>query len=200
MPRRILHLFAHPALDRSRVNRPLAEAVKGMDGVTHVDLYARYPDFNVDVPLEQAQLVEADVIVFQHPFFWYSSPALLKEWQDLVLEHGFAYGDGGTALAGKALWTVTTTGGVAEAYCAGGHNCFTMEEFLRPFQQTAGLCGMRYLPPFVVHGSHRLDAAGIAAHADRLRAAVARVADPATDLARLEDWEPSAGGRSGVAR
>jgi len=41
------------------------------------------------------------MIVFHHPFYWYSSPAILKEWQDLVLEYGFAYGHEGTALRGK---------------------------------------------------------------------------------------------------
>lgn len=189
MGRRLLHLFAHPALHRSRVNRPLMEAVKDLEGVTHVDLYARYPDFNVDVATEQARLTGADVVVLHHPFFWYSSPALVKEWQDLVLEFGFAYGEGGTALAGKWLWTVTSTGGVAEAYRHDGHNHYTMSEFLRPFEQTARLCGMGYLPPFVVHGSHRLKKAGIAEHASRLRAAFEAVLDPATELGALTGWD-----------
>ena len=63
-----------------------------MEGVRLHDLYEAYPDFLIDVEAEQALLLEHDVIVFQHPVYWYSSPAILKEWQDLVLEHGFAYG------------------------------------------------------------------------------------------------------------
>ncbi len=90
--RRILVLFAHPALERSEANRPLAEAAQRLDGVTLVDLYAEYPDFGIDVDREQTRLREHDVIIFMYPLYWYSTPALLKEWQDLVLEYGFAYG------------------------------------------------------------------------------------------------------------
>lgn len=169
MSRRLLHVYAHPASHRSRVNRPLAEAVKDLDGVDHVDLYARYPDFDIDVPGEQRRLLAADIVILQHPFFWYSSPAILKEWQDLVLEYGFAYGDGGTALQGKSMLSVISTGGMEEAYCPQGHNCYSMEEFLRPFEQTARLCGMEYLPPFIVHGTHRLAPREIGEHAASLR-------------------------------
>jgi hypothetical protein len=62
------------------------------------DLYEEYPDFYINVKREQQLLIEHDIIVFQHPFYWYSSPAILKQWEDLVLEFGFAYGPGGTKL------------------------------------------------------------------------------------------------------
>ena len=84
--RRILVLLAHPSLDRSEANRPIADAIAGIEGVTLVDLYAEYPDFQIDIDLEQQRLLAHDVIVFQHPLYWYSTPAILKEWQDLVLE------------------------------------------------------------------------------------------------------------------
>jgi glutathione-regulated potassium-efflux system ancillary protein KefG len=35
-------------------------------------------------------------------------------------------------------------------------NNFTILQFLAPFRQTAHLCHMTYLPPFVVHGTHLL--------------------------------------------
>ena len=101
--RRILLLFAHPSLDRSEVNRPMTDAVVDMDGITLIDLYAEYPDLQIDIDREQQRLLEHDVIVFQHPLYWYSTPAILKEWQDLVLEHGFAYGSKGTALLGSPM-------------------------------------------------------------------------------------------------
>src|SRR5688572_33193483 len=103
MPRRVLILFAHPVLERSRVNRRLVEAVTGLDDVTVHDLYETYPTLSIDVRREQALLLEHDVVVAQHPFYWYSTPSVLKEWQDLVLEHGWAYGHGGTRLHGKIL-------------------------------------------------------------------------------------------------
>lgn len=149
--RRILILFAHPAYERSRANRRLLEAARQVDGITINDLYEAYPDFCIDVAREQQLLLEHDAVVLQHPFYWYSSPALLKEWQDLVLEHGWAYGHEGTALAGKDMLTAITTGAGREDYQTGGHNRFTIGQLLAPFDQTAHLCGMRYLPPFVVH-------------------------------------------------
>ncbi len=155
-PRKVLILFAHPALQRSRVNSRLIRAVSDLPGVTVNDLYERYPDFLIDVPREQDLLVEHDILVFQHPMYWYSSPALLKEWQDLVLEYGFAYGSGGTALQGKVAFSAISTGGSRAAYQRDGLNHFRIGELLTPFEQTCRLCGMRYLPPFVTFATHRL--------------------------------------------
>ena len=173
-PRRILVLFAHPALEKSRVNAVLADRVRGLDGVTFHDLYEAYPEFDIDVAREQGLLTEHDLIVLQHPFFWYSTPALLKEWEDLVLEHGWAYGSEGTALRGKRVLSVISTGGREVAYQPEGHNRFTMAQLLAPIEQTARLCGMDYLPPFVVHGTHGMDRQKIERHSsDYLRALVA---------------------------
>ncbi len=155
-PRKVLILFAHPALQRSRVNSRLIRAVSDLPGVTVNDLYERYPDFLIDVPREQDLLVEHDILVFQHPMYWYSSPALLKEWQDLVLEYGFAYGSGGTALQGKVAFSAISAGGSRAAYQRDGLNHFRIGELLTPFEQTCRLCGMRYLPPFVTFATHRL--------------------------------------------
>jgi len=167
---RILILFAHPALQKSRFHRRLVEAAQGLEGVTFQDLYEVYPDFQIDVKHEQTLLLAHDVIVLQHPFYWYSSPALLKEWLDLVLEYGFAYGPGGAHLQGKKLLTAITTGGSQSAYARSGSNYFTIPELLAPFEQTARLCGMEYLPPFVVHGTVRVeDAAEIRRHAEDYR-------------------------------
>lgn len=155
-PHRILVLFAHPAFHKSRVQAALVAAARAVEGVTFHDLYERYYDFQIDVEHEQRLLAAHDLIVFQHPLYWYSSPALLKEWQDLVLEYGFAYGEGGTALHGKRVLSVLSAGGAEEAYGPEGYNFFTLRQLLTPFEQTARLCGMEYLPPFVVHGSHAL--------------------------------------------
>lgn len=155
--RRILVLLAHPVLERSRVNRRLADAAGKVDGVTVRDLYELYPTLDLDVAAEQDALLAHDVVVFQHPFYWYSAPAILKEWLDLVLEHGWAYGPGGDKLAGKLALNAISAGGPQAAYRATGYNRFTVRELLAPWDQTAHLCKMRYLAPFVVHGSLRLD-------------------------------------------
>ena len=151
--KKILILFAHPALEKSHVNLDLMHAVKDLPGVTFHDLYEVYPRFHIDVKREQ-QLVEAnDIVIMQHPFYWYSSPAILKEWQDLVLEYGYAYGKGGNAFSGKYMLNAITTGGPQEAYSPSGHNRFTIRQFLAPFDQTAHLCNMIYLAPYLIHRS-----------------------------------------------
>lgn len=154
--RRVLVLFAHPVLERSRVNRRLLDAVSGVDGVTVHDLYEEYPTLTIDVAREQELLLANDVIIFQHPFYWYSCPAILKEWQDLVLEHGWAYGEGGNQLRGKITLNAITTGGPVTAYRRDGYNRFSIRELLAPWDQTAYLCGMRFLAPFAVHSALRV--------------------------------------------
>jgi glutathione-regulated potassium-efflux system ancillary protein KefG len=153
----ILVLFAHPALEKSRVQRYLLKAISGLANVTINDLYERYPDFDIDIRKEKKLLLAHDIIIWQHPFYWYSSPALLKQWQDLVLEHGWAYGKNGTALTGKKVFNVLTSGGTSKAYKEGGHNRYAIHEYLRPFEQTATLCGMSYWPPFWIPGVHKME-------------------------------------------
>jgi len=176
-PNRILILFAHPALEKSRVNRRLIHAVKDLEHVTCHDLYEAYPNFHINVKFEQKLLLSHDIIVFQHPFYWYSSPAILKEWQDLVLEYGFAYGSEGTALQGKKFLTAITTGGSEEAYQPQGHNHFTINQLLTPFEQTARLCGMTYLSPFVIYGTPHLNLIQIDQEANNYRQAIAALRD-----------------------
>jgi glutathione-regulated potassium-efflux system ancillary protein KefG len=183
--RRILVQFAHPVVERSRVNRRLLDEVKGIDGVTINDLYERYPTFDIDVAREQELALAHDVIVFQHPFYWYSVPAILKEWQDLVLEHGWAYGAGGTKLKGKVTLNAITTGGPAAAYAKEGYNRFTIRELLSPWDQTAHLCGMRYLGPFVVHAALRIAGDSDAElHRRRYRELIVALRDDRVDLDR----------------
>ncbi len=176
--KRVLILFAHPALQKSRVNRGLIENIDKIEGVTFRDLYELYPDFDIDIKAEQSALMAHDIIVFQHPFFWYSTPAILKEWQDLVLEHGWAYGAQGIALHGKKMFNVISTGGGEDAYQKEGYNRHTIRDLLCPIGQTAYLCGMEYLPPFVVHGTHRMSPDDVSRHrADYHRLLTAMVAE-----------------------
>ena len=98
---KILLLYAHPESQESVANRILLDTARQQDNVTVHDLYAFYPDFFIDIHYEQQLLREHDIIVFQHPLYTYSCPALLKEWFDRVLSRGFATGNGEHALAGK---------------------------------------------------------------------------------------------------
>jgi glutathione-regulated potassium-efflux system ancillary protein KefG len=166
---RILVLFAHPRLRQSIVQRALLGAISGLDGITVRDLYAEYPDLMIDARREQSSLLAHDLLVLQHPFYWYSSPAVIKEWLDIVLEEGWAYGAGGDRLHGKFLLNALSTGGPQEAYHGKGRNRFPMRELLAPFDQTAYLCGMGWLEPFVVHAGRKLDDAVLTERAERYR-------------------------------
>lgn len=153
---KILIQFAHPTLSKSNVQRTLETHCRNVKGVTFNDLYEHYPDLYIDVKREQQLLLQHDIIIFQHPFYWYSSPPVLKQWQDLVLEYNWAYGPEGNALAGKRVFNVLSCGGGKEAYKETGYNRFPVNQFLLPFNQTAHLCKMQYLPPFVVHETYTI--------------------------------------------
>lgn len=148
--RNILLLFAHPSMERSEVNRPMFERALQIPGVTAIDLYAQYPTYDIDIDLEQQRLLAHDVVLFMFPLYWYSTPSLLKEWMDLVLEYGFAYGPEGHALHGKIAMCALTAGGAELAYRAEGYNHYPLPELLRPIQQAFTMCGMHYLPPFAL--------------------------------------------------
>jgi glutathione-regulated potassium-efflux system ancillary protein KefF len=169
---RILIVAAHPQLAESHVTRALHDAVREQQArgalaeVALRDLYALYPDYWIDVPTEQAALAQAELVVWLHPTYWYSMPPLMKLWLDEVFAFHWAYGPGGNALRGKALWLATSTGGTAEAYHPSGHNRYFFDSFLHPHEQTAALTGMRWLPPLVLHGAHRVGSSELAAHAD----------------------------------
>lgn len=161
---RILVLAAHPSLHLSHVNRALMTAAAALPHVQVRDLYALYPDYLIDVQVEQALAAEADLIVWQHPVHWYGMPPLMKLWLDEVLTMGWAYGPGGHKLQGKDLWLVLSTGGSEAAYHPQGYNRYLFEAFLPPYEQTAALCGQRFLPPMVLHGAHHLAEGELDAH------------------------------------
>jgi glutathione-regulated potassium-efflux system ancillary protein KefG len=186
---RVLLLYCHPNAGRSRVNRVLRQAVSDLDGVTIHDLYEAYPDQHIDVPFEQELLLAHHTVVMQSPFYWYSTPPLLKAWMDLVLTWGWAYGRGGIHLRGKRMMNALTTGGADRSYAPEGHNRFTLRQLLAPLDQTAALCGMEYLPPFVVHGTHRLDPDGITRAARSYLTVVEALRDPDLPLDRLRGLE-----------
>jgi glutathione-regulated potassium-efflux system ancillary protein KefG len=166
---RILILQAHPRPSSSIVQHALLNSAKSIPGVTVHDLYAAYPDFGIDVAHEQALLLEHDLVVLQHPFYWYSSPAILKEWQDIVLDFGWAYGPEGDRLHGKYMMQVISTGGAEGFYHAKGRNRFSIDELLSPFNQTAHLCGMAYLKPFIIYEGRRMSDDVLEGHVTRYR-------------------------------
>jgi glutathione-regulated potassium-efflux system ancillary protein KefF len=186
----ILVLAAHPQLEQSRVTRRLVQRVQALGDprIGLRDLYARYPDYFIDVAAEQAALASARLVVWLHPVHWYSMPPLLKLWMDEVLAFGWAYGPGGQALAGKDLWQVVSTGGPEASYRPDGYNRYFFDAFLHPSEQAAALLRMRWLPPLVLHGAHRASDAALDAHADLF----VRRLQAWPDWPEIADLEPAA--------
>lgn len=144
----ILILNGHPNPDDSTAGKAVLEAFRTLRPDAKVrTLAALCGSDGYDVAAEQAALVEADVIVWHFPFYWYSVPALVKKWIDDVLAHGFAYGSGGTALHGKHLLISFTTGAPEAEYAKGKSMNWPVEAFLPPLLQTANLCGLKTLDP-----------------------------------------------------
>jgi glutathione-regulated potassium-efflux system ancillary protein KefF len=157
----ILIVYAHPYPLHSRANRAMLAALADMPDVRVRALYDLYPDFTIDVPAEQAALDEASLVVWQHPMHWYGAPPLFGLWMDKVLEHGWAYGVGATALRDKPVVWAVTTGGAADDFtrCADTD----LGVLAQPLRSAAELCGMRWLAPYAVYGAATLDAMGLAA-------------------------------------
>ncbi|WP_237387711.1 glutathione-regulated potassium-efflux system ancillary protein KefG [Xenorhabdus sp. Sc-CR9] len=164
LPPKVLLLYTHPEPLNSIANKVLLQRVQELDHVTVHDLYSCYPDFFIDIPFEQQLLREHKVIVFQHPLYIYSCPALLKEWMDRVLSRDFVNGSE-QALRGKYWRSVITTGEPEGAYRRGGYNRYPMEEILRPFELTALMCQMHWLSPMIIYWARRQKPEVLASHA-----------------------------------
>ena len=186
---KILILFAHPRFEKSKTNRALLQNIEQRQNVTLNDLYEQYPDFNIDVDREKELLLSHRIIIWQHPFYMYSAPALLKQWIDLVLEYGWAHGQGGDFLKNKIIFNAITAGGTREVYAPGGYNRFSIREFLVPFEQTANLCKMIYLPPFAVQGTHLLTGEALNHHVALYSTLLDRMAMGDFDIEALKKVE-----------
>ena len=190
---KVLILFAHPRYEKSRANKALLTGLHGQDGITIHDLYEQYPDFNINIAHEKELLLAHQIIVWHFPFYMYGPPAIIKQWTDLVLEHGWAHGAEGSKLAGKLIFTAITTGGTRESYSREGFNRHAIAELLTPLEQTAHLCRMTWLPPFMVQGVYRQTDSMLAEHAGHYRQALLELArSPSLDRLKgyefLNDW------------
>ncbi|MBC8953884.1 glutathione-regulated potassium-efflux system ancillary protein KefG [Xenorhabdus sp. PB62.4] len=168
LPPKVLLLYTHPEPLNSVANKVLLQPVHELEHVTIHDLYGCYPDFFIDVAWEQKLLREHKIIVFQHPLYTYSCPALLKEWMDRVLSRDFVSG-AEHALRGKYWRSVITTGEPQGAYQRGGYNLYPLEEILRPFELTALMCQMHWLSPMIVYSARRQRPEALVSHADAYR-------------------------------
>jgi glutathione-regulated potassium-efflux system ancillary protein KefG len=159
-----LILYAHPEAQESVANRRLLQELATLGQVTIHDLYACYPDFFINIAEEQQLLRTHSIIVFQHPLYTYSCPALLKEWFDRVLTRGFVADN--KELAGKYWRSVITTGEPETAYHANGLNRYPMSDIMRPFELTAQTCQMHWLTPMLIYYARRQSSQAMQSYAE----------------------------------
>ncbi len=146
-------ISGHPDLKNSLSNRTILEELQRLNPEIEIrKLDELYPNYKIDIKAEQQALIDADIIIWQFPMFWYGLPALLKKWLEDVFAHGFAYGSQGTALKGKKLLISLTTGAPLSNYDHNGAFSHSIEEFLIPYEEAVNLCKMEYLRPIYSGG------------------------------------------------
>lgn len=146
--KKTLIILAHPNMESSVANKAIINEVINFENVEVRDIAKLYPDFKIDIKSEQNALLGAEKIIFQYPIYWYNMPSILKQWFDVVLTYGFAFGENNYNLEGKEMLVSVTTGGPKDGYDAeilGG-------KILFPLEGTASFCKMKYLSPVVIHG------------------------------------------------
>ncbi len=187
--KKILILFAHPRFEKSRANKLLTLHIPKRDNITFHDLYECYPNFNIDIEYEKKLISEHKIIVCQFPVYWYSAPAMLKQWMEMVLEYGWAYGSKENALKGKIMLNVVTTGGQRKLYQAGQRNRYSIRDFLLPYEQSAKTCQMIYLPPFAVQGTYKLTNDDLEIYAKQYDILLQKLLDGELDYEELQNLE-----------
>ena len=165
----IVVIHAHPYPSRSRAGRALVDTARSVPDTEVRSLYDLYPEFDIDVAGEQDALARSSLVVWLHPFYWYSVPGVMKHWFDKVLERGWAYGAGGTALVGKRCLWVPTVGGAEPTYAEGQSNLRPFPSYVDPVEQTARFCGMEWETPLVTFDSRAIQPAELAQQATRFR-------------------------------
>lgn len=140
----VLVLLAHPDITKSKANAALSKTAAEVEGVQVVNIY----DYPVTPDAYREAVKQANTIVYEFPFYWMSSPHLLKQWTDEVFMSFVSEG----LIKGKHLMVATTTGSEEAAYQHGGRNKYTMEEYLRPFEGQANHAEMVWEKPLVVYG------------------------------------------------
>jgi len=111
--------------------------------------------FEKTLSAEMTKLIEADVLNFNFPLWWFGMPAILKGWVDRVMAYGVAYGgefgfkEQGRFKDRTAFLTVST-GSPQNFYTKEGAHQRSIADILRNIDQGIfKLVGYNTLDPFV---------------------------------------------------
>ena len=106
-----------------------------------------------DINQQLEYLLQAELLIFQFPLWWFGMPAILKGWVDRVLISGTVYGrtaqfDRGRLKNKRALACVTT-GADQASFAADGINGDIHLLLMPLLRGVFGFTGMTVLPPFI---------------------------------------------------
>ncbi|PAF50452.1 NAD(P)H-dependent oxidoreductase [Helicobacter sp. 13S00477-4] len=137
-----LIILAHPNLKDSKINKTLIQSIKGVSNITLNDIYSTYPDGKINLTKEIELLKNSKHIIFQFPLYWFSTPSLLKEYQDVVFS-GILYSNEPKILSEKTFQIITSAGSPEEKYSLDGRNQKSLEDILLPISMSAKYLGMQ---------------------------------------------------------
>ncbi len=141
----VLFVAGHPDMQKSVAASIIADEVeKNVENVEVLRLGNEYPTYTIDVEKERERVLRADVIVFHYPIWWYSGPAIFKNWQEQVFTFGFAHDAKGGMLNGRTMILSMTSGAPASDYQLGGRMNYPMDVFQLPIYQMGELCGLDF--------------------------------------------------------
>ncbi len=133
-------------------NRENAETFSPLGEQRHAYNTQSLPD---DVKQEITRLERADLVVFQFPIWWHSTPAMIKGWMDRVFISGGLYTskmryDRGYFRGKRAICSVTT-GAPIVSFDPGGRGG-EINQILWSTHYSLYYMGFDVLPPFVSYG------------------------------------------------
>lgn len=149
----LLIVSGHTDMKDSFANKAILAELAQVEPKAEIDYLADlYPDFKIDVAAEQQKLINADVVVFQFPLFWYSTPSLLSRWIEQVFVHGFSHGSTGDKVKGKKLVLSLTAGAPSSVYDKPQMPEGVVDDLMLPLKKLCDLTGMVW-SGFVFSGS-----------------------------------------------
>lgn len=144
---KILIIFAHTFWEDSKTNHALLQNIKDLENIKIHNLSTTYTNGKIDTDKELTLLKDADKIIFQFPLFWFSTPSLLKEWQDRILT-AILYGKNKELLKDKKFQVISTLGGAKSSY--DGHHGVTLEELFKPIYHSFEYLGCKSIKPYAI--------------------------------------------------
>ena len=75
-----LIILGHPNIQQSTANKTIVETLQNKVKDLEVrNIHQLYPNYQINVPEEQAALLRHELIILQYPMYWFNMPAIRSE-------------------------------------------------------------------------------------------------------------------------